>query len=205
MDKTYRLMHLQKIEAKLTSWKKDFNSKNSKKTFLEIVKSVCLETSLGILITSGKRNLIGYCGPYYKCQKLQKQFGENCLLRPVGYYWCWIGYGDAMVIEKLLTQDGYSKLHNIKATPQDVEDITYYLADKLSYDNRFGDENVVMTYIGSRAICTRLLHQYHGKIGRFGDTWHWIGTKIDFAKMDQVIYSYRKNAKRCNKKGLVKD
>lgn len=205
MEKNYRLMHLKKLETLLTGWKKDFNRKNAQKTFLEIVKSVCLDLSLGILVTSGNRKPIGYCGPYYKCQKLRKKFGENCSIIPVGYYWCWIGYGDAKVIEKLLTADGYSKIYNLKAQPQDVEEITFYLADKLSYDSRFGDTNIVMAYIGSRAICIRLRHQFHGKIGRNGDIWYWIGTKIDFEKMDAVIYSYRKNAKRCNKKGLVKD
>lgn len=204
MNKTERLMHLKKLEAKLSNWKKDFNSRNSKRSFLEIIKNVSIEISLGILVTSGKDNPICYCGPYYKCKKLQNHFGKETKMEAVGYYWCWVGCADPKDVKEIVFENN-SKVYHLQTYPTDVKVMGYYLADKLSYDNRFGDENKVMTYIGNRAICTRLLHQYHGKIGRYGDVWHWIGTKITFAKLDTVIYSYRKNAKRCNKKGLVKD
>lgn len=203
MERSEFLKILKNLEAKLTNWQNNFNQKNKGKIFLEIVKSVSLDLSAGILVTSGNNRLIGYCGPYHKCQKLQRQFKPKSSIKPVGYYWCWFGYGDARLIEKTLKEDGYSALYNVKAKPHEVENLTYCLADKLSYDTRFGDENILMTYIGSRAICTRLLHQFHGKTGRCGDMWHWIGTDIDFKQMDKVIFSYRKNAKRCNKKEIV--
>lgn len=199
MKKQHLSKRFSEIKSRFENWQRNFNKTTAGKSMLEIIAFVSKEISIGIVITSGLGKQSSYSGPYYKCKRLKDKYPES-RMQAIGYYWCWFGIASAEEIQEVVKNDNYSKLHFVKTKPEDVIEMTNYLASNLSFDNTFGEEKLLMAYIGSRAVCVRLLHQYKGKIGRIGDAWHWIGSKASFEDISRVITSYRKHAKRCNKK-----
>lgn len=200
MEDKRRNQIIKDVSTRLNAWQNDFEKVNNAKPFLEIIKWITKAISFGIVINSGRGNLCGYIGTHCNCKKLQRE-NPDSRIGMIGHFWYWIGYGNLEKINRLTENPLNNRNHMINTLEDSVEETIYAVGLTISNDNTFGDDNIVIGYIGSCGICRKLKKQYQGKIGRFGLCWHWVG-KSTFKAVEQTANEYRATHKRYTKKQL---
>lgn len=205
MEKALYVKKFKELATQICAWRQGFDKKSENRNFFDIITEVCLVSSKGIIISTGRNNLTAYIGPYYKCKKVLDNYPDNTYkFAPCGHHWYWIGYGDEKTINQLTLDHAGKANLRINCLEDDIVDLTKYLSYKLSYENYFGDEKVIVSYIGSRRTCRILKWQHNGRYDRIGHYWYWVG-KCSFKDIQKAISKSRTARVYKIKKGLVDD